>query len=77
MGPDVWEIVVALREVDERGEAAILATAELLALSPTRVRTALRYYSIFPDEIDAEIAQAHAASIAAERAWRSEQQLLA
>jgi hypothetical protein len=77
LGPDVWEVVRALREVDERGEAAVAATAELLAIPPTRVRVAVRYYAAHEVEVDAEIAEADAASLAAERAWRTEQRLLA
>lgn len=77
LGPDVWEVVRILREVDERGEAAVDAAAELLALPPVRVRLALRYYSTYEQEVDAEIAEADAASEAAERAWRTEQRLLA
>lgn len=77
LGPDVWEVVCTLREVDERGEAAVDAAAELLALPPARVRLALRYYSTYEQEVDAEIAEADAASEAAERAWRTEQRLLA
>lgn len=77
LGPDVWEVVRALREVDERGEPALEATAELLALPLARVRVALRYYADHESEINAEIAEADAASIAAERAWQTEQRLLA
>lgn len=76
LGPDVWEVVRALKEVDERGEAAVEATAELLALTPPRVHVALRYYADHEQEVDAEIAQADAASVAAERARQTEQQLL-
>ena len=75
-GPDVWEVVTALREVDERGPAAILAVSEQSVLTPEQVRTALRYYAAYSDEIDDEIALAEAASVAAEREWRSEQRLL-
>jgi hypothetical protein len=76
LGPDIWEVVRALREVDERGAAAIEATAELLALTPARVRTAVRYYSAYEQEILAEIAEADTASLEAERAWQTEQRLL-
>ncbi len=76
-GPDVWEIVKVLREIDERGPAAISAAAEVLALPETKVRAALHYYSAYPDEIDAEVVQADEESEAAELAWRTEQRLLA
>lgn len=77
LGPDVAEVIRALREVDERGEAAVQAVAELLALTPSRVRTAVRYYSSYEQAVDAEIAESEAASLAAERAWQTEQRLLA
>lgn len=76
-GPDVWEIVKVLREIDERGEAAVGAAAEVLALPPARVRAAMHYYADYPDEIDAEIDEADRVSTAAEQAWRTEQRLLA
>ncbi|MGL5852841.1 MAG: hypothetical protein ACRCZD_18840 [Phycicoccus sp.] len=77
VGPDVWEVVTFLREVDERGEDAVAATAEAMNLTEDRVRVALRYYASYPDEIDAEIAQADDESRAAEDAWRVAQRLLA
>jgi hypothetical protein len=76
-GPDVWEIVKFLREVDERGSAAIAAAAEVLSLPEAKIRTAMHYYSAYPAEIDAEIEQADAESRAAEEAWEAEQRLLA
>lgn len=76
-GPDVWEVAKVLREIDERGRAAIAATAELLALSEAAVRVALHYYSAYPEEITAEIDEADDASGRAEAAWLAEQRLLA
>ena len=76
-GPDVWEIVKFLREIDERGPDAVAAAAEVLRLAEAQVRIAMHYYSAFQDEIDDEIAQADEESRAAEAAWRAEQQLLA
>ena len=76
-GPDIWEIVKFLREVDERGLNAVEAAAEVLGLPESRVRIALHYYSAYPHEIDAEITQADEESRAAETAWEAEQRLLA
>jgi len=75
-GPDVWEIVNVLRELDERGEAAVDASAALLNLTDAQVRTALAYYAAYDEEIDAEIADNDEASRAAEKAWQVSQQLL-
>ena len=72
-GPDVWEIVKFLREIDERGPAALDAAAEVLAIDASRIAIAMSYYTAFPDEIDAEIAEADDASARAEEAWRVQQ----
>ena len=70
LGPDVWEVVKALREVDECGDAAVHDVAGLLALSEVQIRVAQGYYAAHPAEIDQQISEADAASIAAEAAWR-------
>jgi hypothetical protein len=77
MGPDVWEVVTFLREVDERGPAAVAAATEVLRLTDAQVRTAMHYYAAYQDEIDQEIRQADDESRAAEEAWRAEHRLLA
>lgn len=76
-GPDIWEIIKYLKEIDERAEGAIAAAAEQLSLYPSRIRLALDYYSDYPDEIDAEIELAESASQAAQAAWQAQQRLLA
>ena len=75
-GPDIWEIVKFLREVDERGSAALDAAAEIFAMDASRISTAVSYYGDYRDEIDAEIADADDASASAEAAWRVQQQLI-
>lgn len=81
-GPDVWEVVRAVRSA--RGAEPDLTEEEILALVaanagvPLRaVRTALDYWATYPGEIDAEIAAADRAEAAAEEAWRRERDLLA
>lgn len=76
-GPDVWEIIKFLREVDERGPSALDAAAEVFAVDVSRITTAVSYYGDYPDEIDAEVAEADEASIRAEQAWRVKNQLIA
>jgi hypothetical protein len=75
-GPDIWEIVKFLREIDERGPAALAAAAEVFALDVSRISTAVSYYGDHGAEIDAEIDAAEEASTRAERAW-SQQRLIA
>jgi hypothetical protein len=55
-GPDVWELMLTLKSGKAREEEAITATAELLNLTDTQVRTGVRYYGAFTDEIDRRIA---------------------
>ena len=76
VGPDVWELVKFLREIDERGEPAIEAASEVFAIPETAVHAGLTYYTSYPDEIDAWIADADAVSERAEQAWRHQQELL-
>ncbi len=75
-GPDVWEVVKVLRELDERGEPAVAAAAELLALPQAKVRVAMHYYAAYPEEIDGEIGEADRISTEAEHAWNVERRLL-
>lgn len=76
-GPDIWEVVGFLREVDERGEGAVEAASEVLALPAARIRLAMRYYAAFSDEIDARIADAEDAAVRAEADFNAQQRLLA
>ena len=75
-GPDVWEVVSAVRGSDQRGDAAIIAAARDLDLSVARVQTAVAYYGAHAEEIDAEIVENEIAADEALRAWRAQQQLL-
>ena len=81
-GPDVWEIVRAVRSAraaePELGEHELLAmVAENTGVPVRLIRIATGYWAAYPDEIDAEVAAADAAEENAERAWRREQELLA
>lgn len=76
-GPDVWEVMASLRSGEARGEEAISATAELLDLTESQVRTATRYYGAFAEEIDRRIALNAEDADEAEVAWRREQAALA
>jgi uncharacterized protein (DUF433 family) len=55
-GPDVWEIIETLKGTELKGEQAIAATAAWGALTHAQVRTAVRYYADFRDEVDERIA---------------------
>jgi hypothetical protein len=76
-GPDVWEVMATLKGGEARGERAIAAAAELLNLTNSHVRTAVRYYGAYPEEIDERIKRNLEEADAAEAAWRREQAALA
>ena len=76
-GPDVWEVVAALRRSTARGEAAVTATAGEMSLSIAQVKTALDYYGSYPEEIDEQIAENERAADEAHAAWQAQQRLLA
>jgi hypothetical protein len=77
VGPDLWELVVFLREIDERGQAAVAAAAEVFGIPETAVTAGLGYYAVFPAEVDEWISEAEAASQRAEAEWERRQALLA
>lgn len=72
-GPDIWELMATLKSGKGCGPEAISATAKLLGLTDIQVRTAVRYYSAFPDEIDRRIALNSEDADEAEAAWQREQ----
>lgn len=76
-GPDVWELMATLKSGETRGDEAVSTTAELLNLTDSQVRTAVRYYGAFADEIDRRIALNIEDTDKAEAAWKREQAALA
>lgn len=56
-GPDVWQVVARLRELegDEEERIAVLATES--DLHPRQIRTALEFASRHPDDVEARIAR--------------------
>jgi hypothetical protein len=64
-GPDVWEVVRAIRGARAHepglGEAGVLAlVAEVSGLDPAMVRTAVDYWAVYPDEVDELVVHADA-----------------
>jgi hypothetical protein len=55
-GPDVWEIVRALKSTSGRGERKLQRLALELELPRHLLATALDFYTAFPEEIDERIA---------------------
>lgn len=76
-GPDIWEVIAAVRASGLAGEDALAAAAEWGSLSLFQVRAAVRYYAEYPQEIDERIARNVEEADAAELQWRREQAALA
>ena len=76
-GPDVWELVSFLAEIDERGTYAVHAAVETFAVPEAAISAGIGYYAAFSAEIDAWIADSRAASARAELEWERRQALLA
>jgi hypothetical protein len=81
-GPDVWEVVRAVRSAraSEPGlseDELVALIAENTGIPAQAIRVAVRYWASYPAEVDAEIAAADSAEDAAEQAWRRERRLLA
>jgi hypothetical protein len=80
-GPDVWEVVAALHAIREEtpeldGEDLIAELVAVTGLSWEQVRTALRYYAAYPDEIDERVVMNQEATRHEEQLWLAEQRLL-
>src|SRR3954447_23116070 len=75
-GPDVWEVVRVVRNVETRGERAIVEAASWLGLSAAQVRIAVEYYADYPAEIDAWLAKVDAQAIQTEELFRRRQDML-
>ena len=75
-GPDVWEVIVAARSAAERGEQLIDALAERIGVTPTKIRTAIRYYAEYPDDVDRFIALTEEEADRLERTLERERRIL-
>ena len=76
-GPDVWEVIGTVRASGLDGDAALAAAAEWGRLTPAQVRTAVRYYAEYREEIDERLRRNIDEADAAEEEWRREQNALA
>ena len=74
-GPDVWEMVPDIKELDLANDAEIEATAEWLRMPVSRLRSAIKYYAEFRDEIDDRVNRNNALAEELEAAWRAERGL--
>ncbi len=55
VGPDVWEVISALRYTSGTEEQRVAALAEQFGLHPRHIRTAIDFAAVHRDEIDAQV----------------------
>ncbi len=80
-GPDVWEIIGAVRSVRESepelpGDEALSVVTETSGVPMPFVRAALAYWGDYPEEVDAFLDRARAEAGQAQAAWERQQELL-
>jgi hypothetical protein len=80
-GPDVWEVVQAIRsaqrsEPDLSAEQIMELVSDTSGLPTGMVRAAVAYWADYPDEIDALLDLADASAEQAKTRWRRERELL-
>jgi len=76
LGPDVWEVISLLRNLEPRGQDAITAAAEHLGAHFSSIRAALAYYGEFGEEIDRDVAANDRALEKARASLTRQQELL-
>lgn len=76
-GPDVWEVVRVLRNVEATGDQAVEEAARWLGLRREQVEVALRYYAEYTEEIDDWIARLDEEAARARTIWERRQSALA
>jgi hypothetical protein len=80
-GPDVWEVVGAVRSVREAepslaGEEVLAIVAETAGVPMPFLRAALAYWGDYPEEVDAFLDRARAEAGQAQAGWERQQDLL-
>lgn len=72
-GPDVWQLVMAMKEYESNGGDLIAATAENLNLAVSQVEAGVRYYGAYPEDIDERITANTEGSAEVEAVWLRDQ----
>ena len=76
VGPDVWQIIELLEDIEETGEEAIAAAAKWVNLPEGQIRNAVRYYTEYREEIDERIRRNREFAEREHAAWEREQEAL-
>jgi DNA-binding transcriptional LysR family regulator len=80
-GPDVWEVVAAVRSVREAdpgctGNDVLDLVAETSGVAVPLLRAALAYWGDYPEEVDAFVERARTEAEQARIRWERERELL-
>jgi hypothetical protein len=75
-GPDVWQVIAAARSAPERGQQLVRALGERIGIPVEKIRSAIRYYSEFPEDVDRFIEANEQEAEQLERALENERRLL-
>ena len=80
-GPDVWEVIGAIRSVREAepalaGDEVLAVVAETSGAPAPFIRAALAYWGDYPEEVDDFLHRARAEAAQAQSAWERQQGLL-
>jgi hypothetical protein len=80
-GPDVWEVIGAVRSVRESdpalaGDEVLGVVAETSGVPMPFLRAALAYWGDYPEEVDAFLDRARAEAAQARAGWERQQELL-
>ena len=80
-GPDVWEVIGAVRSIRESdpalvGDEVLEVVAETSGVPMPFLRAALAYWGDYPEEVDAFIDRARAEAVQARAGWERQQELL-
>ncbi len=76
-GPDVWEVVRVVKNVEAKGDAAIPKAAAWMDLRADQVETAVEYYADHRTEIDAWIARVDREAQQSLDAWERRREAIA
>lgn len=76
-GPDVWEIIARLQDLDGSEEQRVAVVADETDLHPRQIRIAIDFAAEHPDDIKARITRNRAAVEASQRAEQRRHSLLA
>ncbi|MQA13780.1 MAG: hypothetical protein GEV09_06270 [Pseudonocardiaceae bacterium] len=77
VGPDVWEVISALRYTTGNDEERVAALAEQFGLHPRHIRSAIDFAAAHREDIDTQVAANDAAAEEARRRVEQRSDLMA